>query len=68
MLAAPLASLDRDAVLYIRDYWLDPPAPRGTYQKTFPLDQPPWASMGSWGEAHKFIIDYFKKYKVGGGR
>ncbi|XP_050688831.1 uncharacterized protein LOC126981553 [Eriocheir sinensis] len=63
VLAAPLTSLDRDVILHIKERWLDPPAPRGAYKPSFPLDQPPWASLGSWGEAYKFINDYFKQYK-----
>ncbi|XP_050688847.1 uncharacterized protein LOC126981554 [Eriocheir sinensis] len=63
VLAAQLGSLDRDVILHIKERWLDPPAPRGAYKPSFPLDQPPWASLGSWGEAYKFINDYFKQYK-----
>ncbi|KAG7157412.1 hypothetical protein Hamer_G005836 [Homarus americanus] len=47
-LTGPLLPLDKDIILHIRKYWIDPPAPRGSYKSDFPLENPPWASMGNW--------------------
>ncbi|XP_042243192.1 uncharacterized protein LOC121880158 [Homarus americanus] len=63
MLKSPLKSFDKDVIQHIRDYWLDPPAPRGSYKPDFPLENPPWSTVGNWAEAYKFINDYFKNYK-----
>ncbi|KAG0725831.1 Xylosyltransferase 1 [Chionoecetes opilio] len=63
VMTAPIASLDRDVILHIRNYWLDPPAPPGAYKPSFPLEEPPWSTMGNWGEAYKFINKYFKSYE-----
>ncbi|XP_042243190.1 uncharacterized protein LOC121880157 isoform X2 [Homarus americanus] len=61
-LTGPLLPLDKDIILHIRKYWIDPPAPRGSYKSDFPLENPPWASMGNWGEAYNLINDYLKPY------
>ncbi|XP_071515851.1 uncharacterized protein [Panulirus ornatus] len=63
VLKGPVKTLDKDVVLYIRDHWVDAPAPRGMYKATFPLDNPPWATVGYWGEGYHFINNYFKQYK-----
>ncbi|XP_071515864.1 uncharacterized protein [Panulirus ornatus] len=63
LLRGPIKSLDKETILHIRNHWLDPPAPRGTYKPGFSLDNPPWATMGNWGEAQKFVNNYFKNYK-----
>nr|XP_053626228.1 uncharacterized protein LOC128684123 [Cherax quadricarinatus] len=63
LLKGPVTSLDRDAIFHIRDYWVDEPAPRGSYKADFSLDNPPWGSMNNWKDAYKFINDYFKTYK-----
>nr|XP_053626227.1 uncharacterized protein LOC128684122 [Cherax quadricarinatus] len=62
LLKSPLASLDRDAILHIRNYWVDEPAPRGSYKPDFPIEKPPWASIANWRETYQFINDYFKQY------
>jgi len=67
VLNGPLHSMDKDIVNHIRDYWVDPPATKGTYKPTFNLENPPWATMGKWGEANKMLIDYFKGMKDGYG-
>ncbi|XP_063862188.1 uncharacterized protein LOC135101824 isoform X2 [Scylla paramamosain] len=66
LLTAPIFTLDHDAVLHLRDNWVDPPAPRGTYKPSFSLDQPPWTAKGNWGEAYTLIKNYFKQYEVPG--
>ncbi|XP_069949656.1 uncharacterized protein [Cherax quadricarinatus] len=66
LLKGPVTSLDRDAIFHIRDYWVDEPAPRGSYKADFSLDNPPWGSMNNWKDAYKFINDYFKTYKTPG--
>ncbi|XP_045138160.1 uncharacterized protein LOC123520189 [Portunus trituberculatus] len=63
LLEGPLPSLDRDAIFHIRNYWVDPPAPRGAYKPSFPVEKPPWGTMGNWGEAYKFINNYFSNYQ-----
>ncbi|XP_076057647.1 uncharacterized protein LOC143035051 [Oratosquilla oratoria] len=59
---------DTDVLNYVRAHWLDPPAPRGSYKAANGLDlvNPPWASFNKWGEAHEFLITYFKKYQPHG--
>lgn len=60
----PLGSLDADVIHFIREYYVDPPNPKGTYKFDFEITRPPWKSLGKWGEAYKFIIEYFTFYKV----
>ncbi|XP_071514239.1 uncharacterized protein [Panulirus ornatus] len=66
LLKGPVRSLDRQAIGYIRKYWVDAPAPQGTYKPDFPLDNPPWSTMGSWGAAYKFVNDFFRDHKEPG--
>ncbi|XP_068201970.1 uncharacterized protein [Palaemon carinicauda] len=65
-LRAPVSSLDKSAMLHIRNYWTDPPAPKGSYKADFALDNPPWMTLGNWGDAYKFINKYFEKYEKPG--
>ncbi|XP_064108654.1 uncharacterized protein LOC135217015 [Macrobrachium nipponense] len=65
-LKAPVASLDKSAIMHIRNHWTDPPAPKGSYKADFPLENPPWLTLGNWGDAYKFINSYFKKYEKPG--
>lgn len=62
-LNGPIISLDKYAVQHIRNFWMDPPAPKGSYKPDFPILSPPWHTMGNWGDAYKLINDYFKNYK-----
>ncbi|XP_069941132.1 uncharacterized protein [Cherax quadricarinatus] len=66
LLRAPVRSLDRDAILHIREHWVDQPAPRDSYKPGFPLDDPPWASNHYWKDAYNFINNYFNSYKIPG--
>ncbi|XP_045137629.1 uncharacterized protein LOC123519951 [Portunus trituberculatus] len=66
LLTAPILTLDHDAVVHIRENWVDPPAPRDAYKPSFPLDEPPWTAKGSWSEAYTIIKNYFKQYEVPG--
>ncbi|XP_037786328.1 uncharacterized protein LOC119582162 [Penaeus monodon] len=58
--------MDFDAIKHIRNHWVDEGSPPGTYAPSFPIENPPWSNMGNWGEAYKFINDYFKSYKTPG--
>ncbi|KAK7076077.1 hypothetical protein SK128_025798, partial [Halocaridina rubra] len=62
-LLKPISSLDKYAIDHIQQYWIDPPAPKGEFKPSFPLTKPPWNTMGNWGDAYKFINDYFKNYQ-----
>ncbi|XP_045593650.1 uncharacterized protein [Procambarus clarkii] len=66
ILKAPISSMDTDVILHMRKYWVEEPAPRGSYKPVFALDNPPWALMNNWMEAYKVVNDYFKQYKVPG--
>ncbi|XP_069184283.1 uncharacterized protein [Procambarus clarkii] len=62
----PVPSLDSAAVAHIRKVWVDEPAPPGLYKPDFSLDNPPWSALSNWGEAYKFVNNYFKNYEKPG--
>ncbi|XP_042889229.1 uncharacterized protein LOC122264423 [Penaeus japonicus] len=66
LLEGPIKSLDLSAIKHIRKYWVDEGSPPGTYAPPFPIENPPWVNMGNWGEAYKFINNYFKGYNTPG--
>ncbi|XP_047493582.1 uncharacterized protein LOC125042159 [Penaeus chinensis] len=66
LLETPLKSMDFDAIKHIRKHWVDEGSTPGTYVPSFPIETPPWSNMGNWGEAYKFINNYFKPYKTPG--
>lgn len=64
MLAGRVSPYNKYILKYIRENMIDDGAAAGQYKPDFDLKNPPWSKLGRWGEAHKFIINYFKNYKV----
>ena len=61
---SPLAPLDIDVIQFIKNYYVDPPFPKGSYKPDFDMANPPWGKLGKWGEALAFVRRYFENYNV----